>query len=313
MAELDVLRSLPFPVAEPSEEARARVRGRLLRHMRHGRPARRRRVLVAAVGLAAAGAVAALVGVGVRGDGDASAATVLRQAAGVARRQAAPPALKPGEFRYTKSVQAYTVTDGDKGWTALGPKIREIWLGPSGGLLRETSGKPEFLSARDRERWIAAGRPQVNAPVSTTRLPAPPPLDLPIDPDALYAKLHDKSVGNGKGTEAEMFTLLGDALRETDASPALRAALFEVAARIPGVELVGPVTDRVGRHGVAVAYSQSANRFRHQLIFDPHTSALLEEEYVLLDGNAFGYPAGTVIGYATYVSSGVVKRLGARP
>jgi hypothetical protein len=103
---------------------------------------------------------------------------------------------------------------------------------------------------------------------------------------------------------AETFTRAFDQRRRYDAS--------REDAR-PGVELVGPVTDRVGRQGVAVAFSESANRDRHELIFDPRTSALLEEEYVLLDGNAFGYPAATVIGCATYVSTGVVKRLGARP
>ena len=313
MAELELLRSLPFEIGEPSVEARARARGRLLRHMRHSRSVRRRRLLLPAVGLAAAGAIAALVGVGVHGDGNASAAPALRRAASVARRQAPPRPLAAGQFEYTKSVQAYTTTDGGKGWTALTPKVREIWQGPSGGLLHETSAKPEFLSARDRQLWIAAGRPPLTGPEGTTKLPPPPPLDLPTNPDALYAKLHDQSVGNANGTEAEMFTLIGDALRETYASPALRASLYEVAARIPGVELVGPLTDRSGRHGVAVAYSSSVDHERQELIFDPKTSVLLAEQYVVLDGNSFGYPEGTVIGYSTYVSSGVVSRLGARP
>jgi hypothetical protein len=314
MAELDLLRSLPAAIAEPTEEARARARGRLLRHMRRSAFTRRRRLLVPAAGLAAAGAIAALVGVGLRGEGNATAATVLRDAASVASRQAPPPSLQPGQFRYTKSVQAYTVTAADKGfWTALGPKVRETWLGPNGGLLRETSGKPQFLSARDRERWIADGRPQVNAPRSSTPLPPQEKLDLPTNPDVLYARLAFQAFGNDNGVPAEMFTLVGDALRETDASPELRAALYEVAARIPGVELVGPVVDRAGRHGVAVAYSSSANRQRHELIFDPETAALLEEEYVVLAGNLFGYRPGTVVGYATYVGGGIVDRLGARP
>ncbi|HEY2940409.1 MAG TPA: CU044_5270 family protein [Gaiellaceae bacterium] len=313
MAELDVLRSLPFPVAEPSEEARARARSRLLRHIRHSRPVRRRRLLVAAVALAAVGAVGALIGVGVHGDGNASAATALRHAAAVARRQAPTPPLAPGHYAYSKSVQAFLVIDGDKGWTALGPKVREVWIGRRGGLLHETSGKPKFLSSGDYERWVAAGRPRVNAPEATERLGPTPPLDLPTNPDALFEKLRAKAEGNGNGVDAEMFTLVGDALRETDASPALRASLYEVAARIPGVELVGPTTDRVGRRGVAVAYSNSHNHERSELIFDPKTSALLEEETVALDGNAFGYPEGTVTGYATYISTGVVDRLGARP
>ena len=234
----------------------------------------------------------------------------------MARRQTPPTALAAGQFRYTKSIQAYLSggksRDG-KPWEALGPRVREIWLGPTGGLLHEVNAKPEFLSAADRRNWIAAGRPEINPGEDTEKLSPPPPLDLPTDPDALYAKLQTSSVGNANGTEGEMFTLVGDALRETDASPALRAALYQVAARIPGVELVGPARDRIGRRGVAVAYANSKDHERHQLIFDPKTSALLEEDYVELDHNFYGYPPGTVTGYATYVSTGIVDRLGKRP
>jgi hypothetical protein len=311
MSELDLLRALPLDIAEPSEEARARARGRLLRHVRRSRLGHRRRLLVPAVALGAAGAIAVLVNIGIHGDGTASAAPVLRRVAKVAAGQAAPTPVRKGQFRYTKSVRAYT--SGGKDWTALGPMVREIWLGPTGGRLHETSGKPEFLSAGDRARWIAAGRPQVNPPEDTAKLPPPRPLNLPTNADELYTELHDRAVGHGNATEPEMFTLVGDALRESDLSPALRAALYEVAARIPGVELVGPATDRIGRHGVAVAYVDSKIHERHELIFDPNTSALLEEEYVELDGNTYGYPAGTVTGYATYVSTGVVNRLGQRP
>jgi hypothetical protein len=313
MAELDLLRSLPFPIAEPTEEARALARGRMLRHLRRSGLTRRRRLLVPVVGLAAAGVIAALVGVGFHGDGVASAAPALRHAATVARTLPPASPLKPGQFNYSKSVQAYQVIAGDRHpWIALAPKVREIWQGPTGGLIRETSAKPEFLSARDRANWIAAGSPEVSAPKSSETLGPPPPLGLPVDPDALYAKLHDESVGNSHGTEAEMLTLVGDALRETDASPALRASLYEVAARIPGVELIGPVVDRIGRHGLAVARTDTYHE-RHELIFDPKTSVLLGEEYAVLDGNEFGYPSGTVTGYATYVSRGVVNGLNARP
>jgi len=314
MAELDLLRSLPADLVEPSEEARARARGRLLRHIRRsGQTHHRRRLLVPAVALAGAAAIAALVGVGRHGQTTAAAAPFLRQTGHVALRQPPPTPVTRGHYRYTKSLIAYLVIDGDKHWVALAPKVREIWLGPTGGQIRETSSGPVFLSAADRGRWIAAGRPPVTAPEATETLPPPLPLDLPTNPDALYKKLHDEAVGNANGTESEMLTEVGDALRETDASPALRAALYEVAARIPGIELVGPVTDRIGRHGIAVAYSSRPDDQRHELIFDPKTSALLGEEYRALSGNEFGYAPGTLIGYATYVRTGVADRLGVRP
>ena len=309
MSELDFLRSLPFEIDAPTEEARNRARGRLLRHIRRNRMDRRRRLLVPVIGLAAAGVLAALVNVG-NHDG-ASAAPVLREFAEIARDQAPPTVVKPGQFRYTKSLQAYT--SGGNGWTALSPGVRETWFGSTGGRIHEKWGKPRFFTAADRAHWIAAGRPQVNPPEDSANLPPARPLDLPTDPDALYDKLHDQAVGHGNGTDSEMFTLVGDALRESDASPALRAALYEVAARIPGVDLVGPAVDRIGRHGVAVASVDSKIGLRHELIFDRKTAALLGEEYVELEGNSDGYPAGTVSGYATYVTSAVVGRLGERP
>jgi len=311
MAELELLRSLSFDVVAPTEAARARARRRLLRHVHHRRSSRRR-LLVAAVALAAAGAVAVLVGVGTHGDDNAAAAVALRHAAAVARTRPAPPSLRAGQFWYTKSVQAFIDSAPEQGWSALVPRVREIWQGPGGGLVRERSGKPQFLTDSDRRHWIAAGRPEIAPRVSSTPLSPSPGQTLPTDPDALYAALHDQSVGNGNGTEAEMFTLVGDALRETDASPALRAALYEVAGRIPGVLLLGPVRDRSGRPGVAVAYDGSSG-IRSELIFDRQTSVLLEERDVALSGNSLGYAPGTVTGFATYSSSGVVNRLGALP
>ena len=51
---------------------------------------------------------------------------------------------------------------------------------------------------------------------------------------------------------------VGDLLRETSASPELRAALFKVAAGIPGVKLLGTVTDSDGRSGTAIAFPHPA-------------------------------------------------------
>ena len=101
-----------------------------------------------------------------------------------------------------------------------------------------------------------------------------------------------------------MFTLVGDALRETAATPAQRAALYEVAARIDGVQLVGPVRDSAGRAGTAV--SLDAHGIRFTLVLDPDTSSLLEEREVALPGNSYGYPAGLRTGWATYLVQAVV-------
>jgi hypothetical protein len=311
MAELDLLRSLPASVLGPSDDARARAQDRLARHIERAPSAHRRRLLIPSVVLAAIVVVAAFASIGGRGTGGASAAPLLQRMASVASAQKAEKPLTAGQFEYSKWIVGYL--SGGAGWYALSPGVRESWLAPNGsGYLHERWDKPTFPTAADRVAWVAAGRPQVNPREDSGRLPPSPRRHLPSDPNALYATIHDSAVGHGNSTDSEMFTLVADALRDP-ASPALRAALYDVAARIPGVELVGPATDRLGRHGVAVASVDGKIHERHELIFDPKTSALLGEEYTELDGNSYGYPAGTVTGYATYVVSAVVDRIGTRP
>lgn len=281
------------------------------------RPARpRRRLLPAALAAAvvAASVAGLLAGTGSDGSGRASAASALREAASVARRRP-PLSPKPGQYLYVKSVDTYlgTATDAPS-FSILTPHVREIWLGLDRSRVHSITGRSRFPSERDRRNWIASGRPQLPGPAEvdapTRRLR---PLDLPSDPDALYARLEREAIGHGNSVPDEMLQLVGRSLRETNASPAQRAALYAVAARIPGVELVGRVTDSIGRRGVAVARDDRRARIRYTLVFDPRTSALLEEKQVLLAGNALRYPAGMRIGYTTYVKSGIVGSIGAKP
>jgi hypothetical protein len=69
------------------------------------------------------------------------------------------------------------------------------------------------------------------------------------------------------------------------------------------------VTDRVGRRGVAVAFTEIG--VRNELIFDPDTSEMLAERSVLLDPKAeeIRLPAGTVIGDSVYLARAVTDDL----
>ena len=110
-----------------------------------------------------------------------------------------------------------------------------------------------------------------------------------------------------------MFQLIGDALRETISTPEQRAALYDAAARVAGIELVGNVSDRDGRRCLAVAVLSEDRTQRLELLLDPRRFELLGEEEMALDGNAFGYRAGTVVGYATYLTGRLVGSDHARP
>jgi hypothetical protein len=253
--------------------------------------------------------------VGGNGSESASAATVLRAAAAVARTQPGPLRRGPGEYVYTRRVSAYlsVFPEGDAPFAALVPRVQELWLGAEGGRVRQTSGRPEFLSGRDHENWIAAGRPALREPAYSGAYPAPERLDRPSNPDRLYVRLEREAAGHSEGVHPEMFTLVGDALRDGGATPAQRAALYEVAARIPGVELLGEVTDPAGRTGIAVAMRHEVDGILQTLVVDPETAALLAEEQRTLAENEFGYPAGTRIGYATYHEAALVDSKRERP
>jgi hypothetical protein len=320
MSELKLVCEL-FPDQLPADEAaRERVRAAVwARTIDRRRPAwQRARWFVSTAGVAAVGAVATAVvlAIGTGGAGTASAARLLRQAAVTARAQRSLATLEPGQYLYTKSTSEYmnSVALKSGSYAVMVPYVREVWLRRDGtGWVHQTSGAPFFLSEHDRQAWIAAGRPELgagvmNLPLQNTDAPTAPmaSLDLPSDPDALYARLQHDAAGFGSRMYAEMFTIIGDSLRENSTTPAQRAALFEVAARLPGITLIPATTDAAGRREDGVAIDDLQNRERLTLLFDPDSRALLGEEDSLLAGNFGDYPAGTVIGRAAYLEQAVV-------
>jgi hypothetical protein len=275
------------------------------------------------------------------------AAAALREAAEAARAQDGIP---PGRYLYVRSANAslafgYVPVDpsGDpedarlECCEALVPHIRELWLGdePGDARLRERSvGDLQFLSEEERERWIELGRPELEAktPFSGILAGIPPrawyegPLDLPSDADAIYEQFEQDAQGDTREpgvpfdvhVRTAMFHHFSDVLREARATPEQRAAAYEALARVPGLTLVGEVTDRLGRPGVAVGLDVVDNEpsgflYRYVLVFDPKTADLLEERREVLPGNRYrGLPAGMIEAYATYEYA-VVGALGERP
>jgi hypothetical protein len=215
---------------------------------------------------------------------------------------------------YTSSVEAYTSStlDGPHPYTVQYPESRQIWIAPNGsGRIAETLGQAVFLSPKDKADWVAAGSPDLTeAPSDESFGPgglSDGPTDLtklPTDPKVLRTMISSRRIEGGPPGPAEDFTQIGDLLRETDAPPALRAALLQVAAGLPGIEELGTVTDHEGRHGVGVAYVSGGAR--HELIFDPKDSSLMGEEDVVVDASPQAEPVGTVVGWAVYLRSGVV-------
>jgi hypothetical protein len=304
-------------------------------------PRRGRRWVAAAAAAALVGVVVALaIDVAPAPETVTPAAAALQEAADAARAQDGVP---PGKYLYVRSANGTlaigAVDDSDPErfldcCEALVRHVRELWLGdePGDARLRERRvGDLQFLSEEERERWIELGRPQLEAktPFSGILVGLPPqwydgPLDLPSDADAIYEQFEQdaEAAHSAPGAAVDvdvggsMFLRFSDLLREARAMPEQRAAAYEALARVPGVVLVGEITDRLGRRGVGVAFDFLLNEpflFRHVLVFDPETAELLEERREVLPGNRHGgLPAEFIEAYATYEYA-VVGALGKRP
>jgi hypothetical protein len=329
MDDIDLLKQFRKSVPEPGPEIMGAARAAMFAELKDdSTPIATRRLRqprrngwrvalgVAAAAVAVAIALPAILPHGGPGSALPAAAATLHRFARIAAKQPAGAAPQAGQFVYTKSqwvnVNSQISNDPSTTFSVIQPVTREAWIGVDGsGRLLETTGISSFPTPADEAAWKAAGSPDLaEEETSDTAFdPGPEGLyfvdlsELPTDPVALRKVLEARQIEDGPAGDAETFTIVGDLLRETYGSPALRAALYEVAASLPGVELVGNTTDASGRPGIAVAYV--SNGSRDELIFDPQTAELLGETSVAIDGNS-GVPAGSVLSSSVFLASGVV-------
>lgn len=338
-----------FPAArlqQRKQQLLSRIEAEQRQHPR--RLLRRRRRLVAATAVAAAAVVAIAVPVLVftgNGGGPSSAgryiqspprvslserrgpqfaSAVLLRAAHTAAKQPAAKALGPGQFFYTKSEGSLEAQEGRPTGvipTYFQPFTREMWISSDGsGRTHEVDGHALFPTAALAAYFNKQYKNQpsiLDAHTSnTTFKPGDLPyIDLsnaPTDPAQLEKLVENLSAFP---SPAQTFQNVGDLLRYYYAPPAVRSALYTIASRLPGVQLVGPTHDQLGRPGIGVAYylpgPPHGPVFKdavYELIFDPQTSALLAEQTVVVHrSDSTPFPPGTVTSWTAYLASGIVN------
>jgi hypothetical protein len=261
------------PVAALSDTGLAKARNRLHAETRAAearlaasmRARRRRRIVVSLTAVAAATAlvIAPTLDLGGRSPAaSAGAAEVLSTASAAAATQ---PDVEPGAYWHVVSEQQ----EGD------GPAYhREIWQGRTAdGVLQDerlSSLSPGADTGPDGVWTEALGSSHFGFGVTWDELDA-----LPTDPAALEQVMRERTRGQGPDPDSELWDAVGTLLRETPASPSLRAALWQVAARVPGVVVVGAVTDAQGRQGTAVELKIPRGYQRY--VIDTDDGRLLEE------------------------------------
>jgi hypothetical protein len=144
---------------------------------------------------------------------------------------------------------------------------RNIWIAHNGDAVLEDGGLP-----------LPPGPQPINPPGSGFGTLGAKPgwltwgeiYALPTDPAKLGPLLKRDSIGLAYGSPANnLWSTVIELLIETPASPALREALYDVAASIPGVAVYGDYKDSLGRTGTALTLD------RQTLVIDPVNGQLL--------------------------------------
>ena len=329
----------------PPEARRAR-RADLLRNVRadlqpsdsgNGHRTRRSRKWgMAAAGIAAVLAlVLALPAILPSGSGGgpqpANAAEALSEAADAAALQPAL-SLSPGQYLYSKTQSwgdkyapykwGYIDTSTSEVWTAADGSGRiimhyteQVPSTPSPGQTTPSSGPPEIYTGTDSCTYDEPGR---LTPVDLS--------GMSTDVEALRQVVASIALrGKHDYPEAKQSDMMLDRIRQTLGAgygpPEVRAALYRVAAELPGVELLGQVKDPLGRVGTAVDVTWLG--IRNELIFNPATGAVLAQRYVQVDPpvytvspspgigvNADGIDdPGTVLSWTAYEDARVVDSM----
>jgi hypothetical protein len=116
--------------------------------------------------------------------------------------------------------------------------------------------------------------------------------------ERLYARENSADTA-GAGRSAFVLSQAGN-LATMPVKPAVRAAAYRVMAELPGVKVVGHVTDPLGREGVGVEYPKTyrtpAGTTRQRLVIDPSTGAMLCEQNLLVEPSAAAEEAGLAAG-----------------
>lgn len=295
--------------------------------LRMGGP-RRSRLLVAAAtaALVVAGSVTwQVAGAGRPGGASPAAAAALERAAAAAI-DAQDPTLQPGQYLKvtTKAVWSTTAGDAPGGpLTWLDQEVIEVWkpADPSAEWVQRRSDRLPYRWLRPGDEQLARDNGLLEAPQQAGVLRAeqgafygpgssPLPadvLDLPRDPEKLLAKIYDETEGAGVSRDGQALVWIADLLRTGLVPADLRAALFQAATGIPGVEVVDRRANLDGQVGVAVGRDERANgsSFRQELIFDQSTGQVIGERQVALEDDGTGISAGDAYSF-TSVTTAVV-------
>ena len=182
----------------------------------------------------------------------------------------------PGQYYYWKTVRPMQG----------GNVVEELWWGEDGsGKYQVDASNPNY-GTLNGETWGPGDFPGAS------------PFDsdlsgLSTDPSVLLGQLQERTSSTGaspepevtigpalNGEESSLWRSIANLVEMGNATPSLRAAIFEVASHLPGVEAQTGVEDPVGRPAVTLAVHLGSGYCTgtNTMYFDPQTHLLLASD-----------------------------------
>jgi hypothetical protein len=221
----------------------------------------------------------------------ATAAQLLAKIADAAARQPAP-VVRDSDFTYIRSEVSYEVDSISNGHETVSMEPlheRQIWLPVANicatGLLIEQGERTPISPFPVTSDGKVDRHPPKGTPMPNFSCPSEGHLgdttyrllqSIPTQPDALLAYLK----AGKKWTNDDPLTEIGDLIRETIMPPALAAALYRLAATLPGATLVPHATNVAGRAGIGIMWTSKTARqvYKNEWIFAKTTLQFIGEK-----------------------------------
>jgi hypothetical protein len=221
----------------------------------------------------------------------------------LAKRAGRQPAMTPGKYAYVKTQHWYladaqeATPSGHGGAISTVPvvaSIRQRWVStamPLSGRIYETKGGHSTEEI------------ELRPPEPAMRILPPVAASLPTDPDRLARALKLPQPSNDT---YEWFGAVRDVAGAGPVPPTVQRTLLSLLAARSSIVILGAVTDRGGRSGVALATTATTSgvTIRYILIFNSVTGALLDYEEVTLRGGDLPVQLPATTSYTLWLESG---------
>ncbi|WP_371577249.1 CU044_5270 family protein [Streptomyces sp. NBC_01314] len=249
-------------------------------------------------------------GYGLRQSDGESAVVLLDRIADVAAKTEVEP-VRDDQLVYVKSLTAGAEAVEDGPYEPAKPHQREVWVSQEPGPVEQLALHYEDGDYSPLRELLPPGSPGVPAGIDrpTYKWLAA----LPTDPDELLAELTRLTrTWEGQEKDQAVFDKIGELLGETVMPPRTAAALYEAAAKIPGVTRIEDAVDPAGRHGVGIRRVDERASWATEWVFDRNDLTYLGDRSYLAADSKMG-EKGMIVSETAVLERAVVDEYRERP